>query len=132
MSIIQVIHVDLGDSIEQIISDDVRKLSEETLANIKTAAEQKVKVVKEDPETAATMAAYMVLFNAIPDSVEISKLLEASNPAVTNPSALMMRMKALLRKMGNEYIIRKHTRGGKVVYCLIPYNHEDADNSVVA
>jgi hypothetical protein len=132
MSRIQVISVDLGDPIEQIISDDIRRLSEETIANIQTAADQKTKgPMRNDPETLATKAAYDLLFAAIPskDSVEIDKLLEAASPAVTNPSSLMVRMKTLLRKMGNEYILRKRMRAGKAVYRLVPYNLEEVDTS---
>lgn len=132
MAKINVISVDLGDPIAQIISEDVRRLSEETIENIKAAANEKVKgPVRTDPETLATQAAYDLLFAAIPskDSVEIEKLLEASSPAVTNPSSLMMRMKHLLRQKGNEYVLRKSTRAGKPVYRLIPYNLEEPENS---
>ena len=132
MAKIQVISVDLGDPVERIISDDVRQLSEETLTHIKMAADEKAKgPIKDDPETVATQAALDLLFAAIPtsESIEIGALLAASSPTVTNPSSLMMRMKTLLRKKGNEYILHKSTRGGKPVYCLVPYNHEEPAES---
>jgi hypothetical protein len=124
MTIINIIDVDLGDPIEQIISEDVQKLSEETIANIRTAAEQKVKPVKTDQETIATQAAYELLLAAVPtkDTVEIDKLLKAASPYITNPSSLMVRMKHLLRKKGNEYVLRKSSSLGKAVYRLMPYN----------
>lgn len=125
MTKIQVISVDLGDPIEQIISDDVRQLSEETVANIKAAADQKVsRPIKMDQETIATQAAYDLLFAALPikEEVGIDKLLEAAAPTIANPSALMMRMKHFLRKKGNDYILQKNIRDGKAVYRLIPYN----------
>ena len=125
MTKIQVISVDLGDPIEQIISDDVRHLSEETVANIKAAAEQKVPgPIRMDPETIAVQAAYDLLITALStkEEIEIDKLLVASSPTITNPSALMLRMKHYLRKKGNDHILHKSTRGGKIVYRLIPYN----------
>jgi hypothetical protein len=131
MAKINVISVDLGDPIEKIISEDVRQLSEETLANIKMAANEKSKgPIRTDPETLATQAAYDLLFAAVStgDTIEISKLVEASSPAVTNPSSLMMRMKGLLRQKGNEYILRKSTSAGKPVYRLVPYNLEEPEN----
>jgi len=125
MAKIQVIPVDLGDPIEQIISDDVRQLSEETVANIRAAAEQKVPgPVKLDRETIATARVYDLLIAALPtkDEIEIDKLLLAASPDITNPSALMMRLKHFLRKKGNDYILHKSTRGGKAVYRLMLYN----------
>jgi hypothetical protein len=128
MAKINVISVDLGDPVEQIISEDVRQLSEETIENIKVAAQEKARgPIRSDPESLATQAAYDLLFAAIPtgEPVEINKLLEASSPAVTNPSSLMMRMKGLLRQKGNEYVLRKSMRDKKPVYRLIPYNLEN-------
>jgi hypothetical protein len=126
MAKINVITVDLGDSVEQIIAEDVRKLSEETIENIKAAANEKVKAPTNDPATLATEAAYNLLFAAIEtgEPIEINKLLDAASPEITNPSALMMRMKHFLRQKGNEYILRKRTRAGKPVYFLVPYNLE--------
>jgi len=135
MAKINVISVDLGDPIEKIIAEDVRQLSEETLENIKAAANDKIRgPIRTDPETLATEAAYNLLFEAIAtgELIEISKLLEASSPAVTNPSALMMRMKGLLRQKGNDYILRRTTRAGKPVYRLIPYNLETPDEIIDA
>jgi hypothetical protein len=132
MAKINVISVDLGDPIEKIIAEDVRQLNAETLENIKAAANEKARgPIRTDPETLATEAAYGLLFAAIVtgEPIEIGKLLEASSPAVTNPSALMMRMKGLLRQKGNDYILRRSTRAGKPVYRLAPYNLEEAENS---
>ena len=131
MAKINVISVDLGDPIEKIISEDVRKLSEETIENIKIAANEKARgPVRADPESLATQAAYDLLLAAVPtgEPVEIGKLLEVSSPVVTNPSSLMMRMKGLLRSKGNDYFLKRTTRAGKPVYRLIPYNLEDAKN----
>jgi hypothetical protein len=133
MAKINVITVDLGDPIESIIAEDVRQLSEETLENIKAAANDKVRgPIRTDPETLATEAAYNLLLEAVVtgEQIEISRLLEASSPAVTNPSALMMRMKGLLRQKGNDYILRRATRAGKPVYRLAPYNLETADDGI--
>ncbi|MFA5766584.1 MAG: hypothetical protein WC919_01505 [Candidatus Paceibacterota bacterium] len=133
MAKINVISVDLGDPIEKIIAEDVRQLSEETIENIKAAANDKVRgPIRTDPETLATEAAYNLLLEAVAtgEPVEISKLLEASSPAVTNPSSLMMRMKGLLRQKGNDYILRRTTRAGKPVYRLAPYNLETADDGI--
>lgn len=128
MTKINIISIDLGDPIEAIISDDIRKLSEETIEHIKAAADEKAKPhnTRNDKETAATEAAYKLLFDAVAnkESVEIDKLLAASSPAVTNPSSLMMRMKHLLRQKGNEYVLHKNIRNGKPVYRLMPYNLE--------
>jgi hypothetical protein len=132
MARINVISVDLGDPIEKIIAEDVRQLSAETLENIKSAANEKARgPIRTDPETLATQAAYNILLAAFPtgESVEISKLLEASSPAVTNPSSLMMRMKGLLRQNGNEYVLRKSTHDRKPVYRLAPYNLEEPENT---
>lgn len=125
MAKIHVISVDLGDPIEQIISDDVRQLSEETIANIQMAADQKVPgPIKMDQETLATQLAYNLLIAALPtkEEVGIDKLLEATAPTITNPSALMMRMKHFLRKRGNDHILHKSMRGGKATYRLMLYN----------
>jgi len=133
MAKINVISVDLGDPIESIIAEDVRQLSEETIENIKAAANDKARgPIRTDPETLATEAAYNVLLAAFAtgEPVEISKLLEASSPAVTNPSSLMMRMKGLLRQKGNDYVLRRAMRAGKPVYRLAPYNLEVADDGI--
>jgi hypothetical protein len=126
MTKINIIAVDLGDPIEKIIAEDVRQLSEETIANIKMAANEKmIGPVRTDPETLATEAAYQLLLAEISkDPVEIDRLIAAASPAVTNPSSLMMRMKGLLKAKGNDYYIKRSTRGGKPVYRLIPYNLE--------
>jgi hypothetical protein len=127
MTKIQVISVDLGDPVEWIISNDVQRLSEETLTNIKAAADQKVPgPTKMDIETLAVQSAYNLLISALQtkEEVGIDKLLEASYPTITNPSALMMRMKHFLRKRGNDFALRKSSRDGKAVYRLIPFNIE--------
>jgi hypothetical protein len=132
MAKINVISVDLGDPIEKIIAEDVRQLSAETLENIKAAANEKARgPIRTDPETLATQAAYDILLTAFPtgEPVEISKLLAASSPVVTNPSSLMMRMKGLLRQKGNEYVLRRSTRDRKPVYRLAPYNLEESENT---
>ena len=131
MTKINVISVDLGDPVEQIISEDVRQLSAETIENIKIAASEKAKgPIRTDPETLATEAAYQLLFAAITtgDAIEIDILIEAASPAVTNPSSLMMRMKHLLRQKGNDYFLKKSTRAGKAVYRLMPYNLETIED----
>lgn len=133
MAKIQVISVDLGDPVEQIISDDVRRLSEDTIANIQTAANQK-KEKQINPETLAAEAACELLLAAVPTNelIEIDKLLEVAKPAVSNSSALIMRIKTLLRKKGNIYILRKKSRCGKPVYYLMPFNLEtDNDNELI-
>ena len=132
MAKINVISVNLGDPVEQIISEDVRQLSAETIENIKTAANEKAKgPIRTDPETLATEAAYQLLFAAMAtgDAVEIDKLIEAASPALTNPSSLIMRMKHLQPQKGGDYSLKKSTRVGKTVYRLIPYNLEAVEDS---
>lgn len=128
MTKIHIIPVDLGQSVDDIISADIQELHAKTLADIQIASETKQRterVKPPSPEDQATATVYQLLLDAYKDKrpINTNELMAAASPIATS-SALILRLKTYLRKAGNEYRLTKRTKGGIAVYELKPYNAE--------
>lgn len=128
MTKIHIIPVDLGQSVDDIISADIQELHAKTLADIQIASEAKQRSQREKPPSAeeqATATVFNILLEAYKEKrlVSVNEMMAAAVPIATS-SALILRLKAYLRKTGNEYSLDRRMKAGVVVYELKPYNAE--------
>jgi len=128
MTKIHIIPVDLGQSVDDIISADIQELHAKTLADIQIASEAKQRtqqVKPPSPEEQSTTAVYQLLLDAYNEKhpVSVNEMMAIASPIATS-SALILRLKTHLRKAGNEYHLTKRMKAGVMVYELKPYNAE--------
>jgi hypothetical protein len=128
MTKIHIIPVDLGQSVDDIISADIQELHAKTLADIQIASEAKQRtqqVKPPSPEEQATAIVYQLLLGAYKEKLLINtnEMMAVASPIATS-SALILRLKTYLRKAGNEYCLTKRMKAGVMVYELKPYNAE--------
>jgi hypothetical protein len=131
-----IISVDLGEDISEIISDDVREITEQNQEAIDEAiAEQRqvqrkrtdqadAKLRKEQAVTSTLESIYDALLS-LPDGgyLTTEQMGEMARPIITNTSALVLQLKSFIRKhKGNAHVLKKCTRGGKPAYTLVPFN----------
>jgi len=142
MAKMTIIDVDLSKNIGEIISDDVRELTQQNKDEIQKAIDEKKEVVErkqarnqqEQNKIDALETAYQLLLIGHKENkpISIDSLLEAVHPIITNNSALIARLKNYLRKQkGNEYIISRRKLGGKPVYELNPYNTRESNEQIL-
>ncbi len=124
---VEVIEVDLGEGIEEIISGDLTRLSEEDVQRINEAVTESASEVKSTPTNLVLEKICNMLEEATKSNrwLTIDELIAVSSPHITNPSGLITRIKNYLHSRGNTYVIRKRKRDGKSAYDLIPYNTEE-------
>ena len=137
MAKMTIIDIDLGERVEEIISEGVKEITEQNIAEIEKAIDEKKHIVerksaqlKQEQQVADTLEAlYQLLLDAHKENrlVGIDELLEKAAPIITNNSALISRIKNYLRKQkGNEFVLVKRLRKRKPVYELNPFNTEQA------
>ena len=138
MSKIHIIDVDLGESIDDIISSSIDTISTTTLATIEQASEAR-RVVdsargnknKVTPEDIATQNAIDLMLNAVDGvlpAVTSEQLITATSPVIDNMTSLVLRLKSMLRKRGNKYRLEKTSLGRKPAYKLAPFNSDLPDS----
>jgi hypothetical protein len=134
MANVQIIDVKLGQAVEDIISDDVKELTEKNRKDIEDGIERKkatidqrservIKINQQERQIEAALSTCHDHLLKATEPVPISKLLELAAPVIDKPSPLIMRLKTFLRKVhDNEHVIVKCTRGGESCYTLEPFN----------
>jgi type II secretory pathway pseudopilin PulG len=137
-----IIDVDLGQGIDDILNEDLRKLTAENKLQIEKAMADKLstakkKTAKLQAKTQQEQLIQTALENAFQllntarskdEAIPIDKLLEVSAPAITNPSSLISRLKRYLSDHGKEYVVKRKVRQGKPVYELLEYNANQQDS----
>jgi len=134
-----VMDVDLGQSIDDIINEDVDEMTEQTRQIIDEAVDQK-KMIDSNRKAQAQLKAkkelnkqkiletiYETLLEAYNNNtcLSLDEMGRIAEPTITNASALILQMKSFIRKeKGNEYVLKRHTKDGKSVYILLPFNAE--------
>ena len=133
---VSIIEVNLGEDIDDMISEDVIELTQEakqeldnTIAvakNVQKLKEQKdlEKQKSKDDLQETLNTAYDGLIEAGNGGVLVEDIMESVKPLIKTASAFSLRMKTYLRNKGNEYIMKRKKIDKKPHYVLEPYNKE--------
>jgi len=133
---VSIIEVNLGEDIDDMISEDVIELTQEakqeldnTIAvakNVQKLKEQKdLQEQKTKDDLQKTLdTIYDDLVEAGNEGVLAESIVESIKPSIKTASAFSLRMKTYLRNKGNEYIMQRKKIDKKPHYVLIPYNKE--------
>lgn len=134
MTKVFIIEIDLGVSIDDLIDNDVTELSKGAQEELDNAikASKKVQELKEKKDKEAKESqskvdqamseAYDKLVEAGDNGIPVDEIKEIMGTAIPTTSAFTIRMKTLLRKKGNKYIISRSKKGGKAIYKFTIYN----------
>ena len=126
--------VDLGISVDDIISENVAALTGRAKEQLDTAIEdaklvQRVKLEKEESAKKATdkitqtiIAAYEAILAAGENGLAVSSAMSLTSETVTNPTAFALRMKTILAEKGNQYVLSRKKVHGTPHYVFIPFN----------
>ena len=139
MAKMAVIDVDLGQDINDIINDDVEEMTEQTRQAVDEAIAQKksvetehlaaaqLKLRREEDVRSALDKVYRHLLEAteMDSCLSLEEMIEITEPAITNSSALILQLKSFIRKeKGNAWVLKRRTKSKKPVYILLPFNAE--------
>lgn len=139
MKKIEVIDVDLGQNIDDIISEDVEELAEQTKEAIDEAIAKKREVETRQTQRTQEKArkelqireALERVYTGLLEATEresflgLEEMAELAKPAITNTSALILQLKSFIRKhKDNAYVPKRRTKDGRPIYTLIPFNVE--------
>ena len=134
---VSIIEVDLGEDIDNMISEDVIELTQEakqeldnTIAvakNVQKLKEQKNLEKQESKDSLQKIlgTTYNNLIEAGKEGILAESIVESVKPLIKTASAFSLRMKTYLRNKGNEYIMVRKKIDKKPHYVLEPYNKED-------
>lgn len=142
MAKVCIIDVDLGIDINKILESGVEELTapakealevaiadQKALNKLKEAKETEIQQ-KQDKLDTIMIAAYNMIKESNENGVPVSTILDNVIPTVANASAFTMRMKTLLQKEGNIYILERIKRHGTPHYVFKPFNQESNESSV--
>ena len=134
---VSIIEIDLGESIDKIISEDIAELTQEAKQELDNVIEisRKVHELKKQKEQkkkdtinqmeSLLNSIYNELIESDKSGVPANKIVEKIKPHIKTASAFTIRMKTYLRNRGNDYIIKRVNIEKVPHYILIPYNIED-------
>jgi hypothetical protein len=137
MQKITLINVDLGATIEEIVNDDVRELTEqneqaiaEALVEAKETQEKKAAKQNQsnlEQQRIATIMSKvyetMVANHKAGLSTPLSKMLELTNPTITKAGSLIPRLKTFIKDYHDRsYSLKRCQKGGETHYKLIEFN----------
>ncbi len=140
---ITIIDIDLGDSVEEIINNDVKRLTEknqteidQALADHKIAAQakqeksekQKLEKQSQDKALIACKQAYELLLANHKQNLTtaMSALITITESAIASPTSLIMRLKSYIKNFqDNKYVLKKCQRNNETHYELLEYNIGD-------
>jgi hypothetical protein len=134
---VSIIEVDLGEDIDNMISEDVIELTQEakqeldnTIAVAKNVQKLKERKNLEKQESKDNLqkildTTYNNLIEAGKEGILAENIVESIKPLIKTASAFSLRMKTYLRNKGNEYIMVRKKIDKKPYYVLEPYNKED-------
>lgn len=129
-----IIDVDLGMTVDDIISENVAAIvgqARTDLDNALEAAKAVQRVKKEREEKAKTIEnklntvmteAYTQLANAGENGISVDAIMSIVAGAVPNSSAFTTRMKNVLSEKGNDYRLERKKVSGIPHYCFTPFN----------
>ena len=133
--------VDLGISIDDIISADVAELTgqaekelDTALAvakatqSLKTEKETKAKEIDTKIQTALD-AAFEQLVQAGETGVPVSMVMATVEGPIPNSSAFALRMKSLLVSKGSPYVMERKKVHGTPHYAFVPYNLQPTESA---
>jgi len=133
---VSIIEVDLGEDIDNMISEDVIELTQEakqeldnTIAVAKNV--QRLKEQKDFKKQKSKDDLQEILNTTYNNLIEADKgilaedIVESVKPLIKTASAFSLRMKTYLRNKGNEYIMVRKKINKKPHYVLEPYNKEN-------
>ncbi len=136
---ITVVDIDLGISVDDIISGHVTELTEQSrqeldktieLAKIvqeqKKARETQAKTQQEQFETG--FAAICDLLLKAADGLTFQEIIDKTGLKVATQSAFTLRFKRYLAINGNKYALIRNKVAGAVRYTLKPFNLDDASS----
>jgi len=127
----EIIDIDLGCDIDDIINDDIRRISGEDDLKIAKLIQDAavdsgaVKQEIDDKNFAILEKVYDVLLHTVDsdDCVSVDEILSISGPYITSAIGFVQRMKSFIRiHKGNDYILKKRKRNKETCYCLLRYN----------
>lgn len=131
---IVITEIDLGISIDDIISADVAELTGQAEKELDTAlavvrathavkTERETKAKEADTKLQAVMeAAYDQLVKAGEVGVPVSMVMATVEGPIPNSSAFTLRMKTILVGKGSPYTLERKKVHGTPHYILMPYN----------
>jgi len=129
-----IIDVHLSMSIDDIISEDVAKLTGKAVKNLDEAIaiQKKVKELKDnknaakqasdDKLTAILDKIYTTIEDAKENGVSVDDIMQIGKEVIPNTSALTLRIKTMLRKKNNPYRLERKKSKGIATYYFEPYN----------
>lgn len=138
---VTVIDVDLGVSVDDIISEEIKELTGVAHKELDRAidAAKTVIRVREEKEaatnaaieniTAAMDTAHDMLAAAGTDGVTVAKIMQTVEGVIPNASAFTLRMKKILANKGNLYRLERAKINGEHHYLFIPFNIDDQKSS---
>lgn len=139
MTKVTIIEVDLGETIENIISDDVKIITEKNQRNIDKALEASKQAQEASQKKSNTRKLQSQKYNMVlakiydvmtdrhsrGDFTSITEMLKLANPVITSPTSLLMRLKSYISKHhDSEYVLKKCKRNNVTHYQLIEYNKD--------
>ena len=137
MTKVSIIDVRLDMSIDDIISNDVAKLTgksqkvlDEAIAMQKAVEEQKAKRAANKKKSSDTITLildkiYTIIEQAGTNGVPVDDIMEIGRGPIPNASALTLRLKTFLRSKGNLYRLERKKHEGVATYYFIPFNKID-------
>jgi hypothetical protein len=137
MAKITIISVDLGNNIDDIVSDDLKELTDKNRADIQEAIDRKKitektkeqKTEKINQQARAKQAAMANVYAELLSGYEqkrpvpLCRMMEIAGSTAANSSGLVLQLKAFIRKEHeNEYVLKRRTIRKQPTYELIPFN----------
>lgn len=135
-----IVDLDLGSSVEDIVQDEVQKITGEARRILDTAIEQQ-KTLQETKErkeaekkittnivTRVMKEAYEQLVEAGEIGIPVNVMISNVSPTIPNSSAFTMRMRNILKSKGNPYRLVRKQHNQTPTYFFEPFN-ESFDDS---
>lgn len=128
-----IIDVDLGETIDNIISKDVAELTSDAkkeldaIIKVNKLSQQIItqRSLEREREDALSVDLYNRLLDSKSSGILIDDLLKIAEQYIKSASGLQAKIKAYLRKTGNEYALVRKKKENKTYLLLEPHNlHE--------
>lgn len=141
MTEVTIIEIDLGIDIDDIISENIEALTNESKKELDLAIEmakerdklrERQKVEKENANDALSLAmefVYNKLVDSMPNGVPCDEVMERVKDSVPNQTAFTIRMKKILRNRGNPYSISRKKVAGVQHYFFTEFNGEEDEHA---
>lgn len=136
---ISIIDIDLGASVDEIIDDNLARLTSRNSEEIANAVEQGKRVqeylnrqqiqkqVKENKEAEITKLLAAMEAKLLDSPMIAADIFTNVSSHIATIGAFTARMKTYLRNQGNKYALHRYTKHKCTYYSLIPFNHTDEE-----